>query len=228
MTRYSIKLLLALVTFICATTTYANEGIKNGIYLGAGGGESFNNYVFSTTNTVTNTIANTKPSNNTFLGNIFAGYGLTTDENLYFGGELGTNFPQREASTTHPGVTLTGQTFTNHVFVQDYLTGDLLPGYRMDSKLLLYARLGLSYAHLQLTQDANSAAGTPSFSSNANKIGGRVGVGASYPLTKNLGVGADYFYAAYPAFSTNWPAYNIHFEQKPHTNYFGASLIYTF
>lgn len=146
---------------------------KEGLYLGAGVGGSFNNYKLTATNLATGVDVNSKVNNRAVIGDVFIGYGYTTVNSFYLGGEVGTNFPRRSATiNSRPGVVVTSTTFTDTLQIRDYVTLDLLPGYRVMPYWLLYGRAGIIFGQLKLDQPANSAAGVPSFTASNNSVGG--------------------------------------------------------
>jgi outer membrane immunogenic protein len=206
----------------------AEASPRDGFYLGAGVGETFNRYELATKNTVTGFNVKKHDNHNSTVGNAFLGYGYTASNSFFLGVELGTIFPRRSGTIKRPGVTFTSFSFVNRLSVQDYLTGDLLPGYRINERWLIYARAGFSYAHLSLHQDANAAASGPKFNRSDNKWGGRIGLGVNYGLTKHLGLGLDYFYTGYQKMNSRWPAFDVQFKQSTHSHYLGISLIYSF
>lgn len=226
MSRFNlVKAITVIGLSLCAVNGFAQE--RDNLYLGAGTDITFNQFSITANSTVTGFTVSKDPTSTDLIGKIFAGYGYTAKNNLYLGGELGTNFPRRSASTQRPGVSLTAFTFTDHLYVQDYLTGDILPGYRIHPDWLVYTRFGVSYAHLKLNQSANSAAGTPEFNASDNKFGGRIGLGINYAMTKHLGAALDYYYTSYQDLSATWTAFNTHFKYQPKTNFVGLSINYS-
>lgn len=201
---------------------------KNGLYLGAGVAGSFDHYQLKASNVVTGlSTTNTKNSSHV-IGNAFIGYGYTAPNLFYLAGEVGTNFPER--TTTIPdrhGVTLTPYTFSDKLQTQDYVTLDMVPGFRVKPNWLLYGRAGIAFSKLSLNQAPNAAAGTVGFNASQNKVGGRFGAGVTYALTQHFAASVDYYYSVYQTASMNWPIYNIHFKSTPNSNFIGASIAYT-
>lgn len=220
------KLGLALFTILASSPVMAT--MRDNFYLGAGAGVAVDYWSLTVTDTSTGTNQITHSTGNNIIGNVFAGYGYTACNHFYLGGELGSNFPKRNTSLTRAGIISTSNSFIDHLFVQDYVTADVLPGYRFNDKLLAYGRVGATYSHLSFLQGSNSTAGSDSFSSSSNKVGGRLGVGANCSLTKHLGAGLDYFYTYYPSVTSDWGQQNLQFKEKPHTSYLGLSVIYSF
>ncbi|MCP0913420.1 MULTISPECIES: outer membrane protein [Legionella] len=219
------KLSLACLGILLATASQANT--REGIYAGAGIGASFDQFNLSTKNTVTGfTIKSPVQKNTSALGNVFLGYGGTMDTGFFLGGEVGTYFPRRSATIyNRPGVSVTSLTFNDTLKVHDYVTADILPGYRFNDDWLLYARGGLTYANLNIYQAPGTSGVT--FRADENKFGGRIGAGINYAFNDNLGVGLDYFYTRYQEMNANLPAFNIRFNQQVSGNYVGLSALYT-
>jgi outer membrane immunogenic protein len=220
------NLLVLGLAFLIAMNGHA--AVRNGIYGGAGIGAAFDHYDLTTSNIATGFTVNSNANKTNLIGNAFIGYGYTADNCFYLGGELGTNFPKRSITINgRPGVVITPATFNDTLRIQDYVTGDLLPGYRIDTSWLVYGRVGITYSRLSVNQDANVSAGTPSFSDGTMRVGGRLGAGINYSLSNNLGLGVDYYYTFYQSKSTNWSTFLLNFNQKPYTNFVGLSLFYS-
>jgi opacity protein-like surface antigen len=161
--------------------------------------------------------------------NAFVGWGYTTCCNFYVAAELGTYFPERSITIERPGANLLGFSFVDQVNVQDYLTGDILLGFRPDACFLYYLRGGVCYAHEQFHQFENSATTPIATPSNFEKNGAawRLGAGINYALFDHFGIGVDYIFTSYR---------NLHFvtllgtdlKAKIHANYIGISGIYSF
>ncbi|KTC84892.1 outer membrane protein [Legionella brunensis] len=203
-------------------------GPKEKLYIGAGVGASFDKHTLTTSNTITNfAVKNTTNSSNA-VGEVFLGYGYTADNSFYLGGEIGTYFPRRSTTINERlGVSFTNYTFTDNLYIQDYATLDILPGYRVNPNWLIYGRAGLTFSELSLRQPINSAAGTLAFEDSEHRVGGRFGVGLTYKVSQHFAASLDYFYSTYQKFSTNWPLYNINFNDKASSNFVGASIAYT-
>ncbi len=163
------------------------------------------------------------------IGNLFLGVGHTTINSLYLAGELGTNFPGR---CTHiynrPGVVIAdGNIYSNTLRVQDYITIDVLPGYRINTNWLAYARIGAAFADFQFYQDSNPVAPSEVISASNTKFGGRFGAGSTYAFNQYLSLSIDYIYAEYQKQTVFVPKYNIGYQNTGIYNYVGMSLTYT-
>jgi outer membrane immunogenic protein len=198
---------------------------RDNFYFGAGIGGTLNHHNYSLVNTDTGLVLNLKPRHNRLIGNVFAGYGYTTNNNLYLGGELGTNFPRRTTRFTRPGVSLTSQTFTDYLSIQDQVSWDVLLGYRLRPYFLAYARLGMAYSSIHFHQDA--VINAPRFDSSSNQLGGRLGGGINVNLTSNFSMGVDYTYMDYQILPVLYPGYTIDSNSKSNTQYVAFSVIYT-
>ncbi|ASQ47300.1 outer membrane protein [Legionella clemsonensis] len=209
------------------TLCYAN--VKDGFYAGAGIGGSFDRFKLTTQSPVTGFTIYSPPQNeSTFMGDVFLGYGGTSMHGFYLGAELGTYFPQRTGTVKNrPGVTLSQTRFTNIMRIRDYLTADLLPGYRFNQQWLVRARLGAAYANSKFRQLATASS---SQTDNQEKIvGGRIGAGIDFAYTNQLSIGIDYFHTQYREMSTvSAHPFNTRFRQKVSSNFVGVSASYTF
>ncbi len=206
-----------------------NFNPKNGLYIGAGVGTFFNDYTLHTVDIPTGFNATTRQNNANVIGNLFLGLGCTAVNSLYLGGEIGTNFPGRSANIYNtPSVSIGGgNIFSNTLNVQDYITIDVLPGYRLTGNWLAYARIGAAFADFHFSQDANPVANTVVINKRSTQFGGRFGVGSTYAFNKYLSLSADYFYAEYTTYAAFIPEWNIDFKNNGKYNYVGLSLTYT-
>lgn len=213
-----------LLVMAVATTIGARASVRENLYLGAGVGASFNNYDIFAMNPGDGFAVRRKRTRTTALGNVFLGFGHTFCPSFYLAAEVGTNFPKRSFSLQRPGATFTAMSFRNRFSVQDYITGDLLPGFRLNECWLLYARVGASYSHFHFHQDP--VLGVPAFHADRNRWGGRFGAGINWGFCKRFGLGIDYYYSLYPnvnkllvlnEFSTS-------VKNRVHSNYIGISL----
>jgi outer membrane immunogenic protein len=119
-----------------------------------------------------------------------------------------------------------GPIYQDQLHITDYLGLDLLPGYRVNSDVLVYGRTGLSFRDVSINQPEN-VANSPSYFNSDNSIGGRFGAGITYALNTHLAVSVDYYYSYFPTFSSNWPLFDLKYNLKSDTNYLGLSLAYT-
>ncbi len=200
---------------------------RDGFYVGLGVGASYDKFDLTTKNNATGfTVRSASENATNVIGSAFLGYGNTAESGFYLGGELGTYLPKRSLTITNrPGVALTNLTFSDKLTVQDYVTFDVLPGFRLSENWLLYLRGGITYAHMTIYQPTQGAA--TSFSADNNRIGGRVGAGVNVGFTDNFGMSLDYFYTQYQDSSYTFPAFNTKFTQGVSSNYFGISASYT-
>lgn len=203
-------------------TLNSHASSRDGIYFGAGVGGIQDNYDFTVNNAKTGSFKSIKDNTNG-LGNLFLGYGNTTDAGFYVAGELGTYFPRRSTTiNTHvPGVA----NFSDQLHAQDYAVLDILPGYRFNEVWLAYGRAGLSYSSLSVDQAAT--ANFPALSNSENKIGGRIGAGINFAWNSNWGFGVDYTHTIYAEMNSRYFAYNTYLSQKLASNYIGISAFYT-
>lgn len=210
----------------CCTSLQAT--VRESVYIGAGCGAAFDHFDFTARNTNTGFTIKRKTDKTQYQGTAFVGYGYTFPGCFYLAGEIGTNFPRHSGTIHRPGVTLTDFRFENHVSVQEYVYGDVLPGYRVSQDFLIYARVGGSYGKLKLKLDQNIAAGVAEYNFHSTKWGFRAGVGINYTVNEYIGLGLDYIYTEYPKFKTHIDLYASDQIQQPQTHYVGVSVILNF
>lgn len=205
-------------------TTKANP--KNSLYAGIGIGGSFNNDSLTTLSFTNSNVVTVKKNTNHISGNLLAGYGYTFPNSFFLGIEANTYFPHRTVNIYSPPASGIDTIYLNQLTIKEYLGLDVLPGYRWNSSLLVYARLGLAFRDVSNNQPENTDSSAPFLNDN-NLIGGHVGLGATYALAPHIATAVDYFYTQAPTFNAQWPLYNMEFSEKSHSNYIGISLIYT-
>ncbi|MCL9685118.1 outer membrane protein [Legionella maioricensis] len=227
------KMAIAFFVFSCGASFSGAMGQlmeannpKENLYAGVGVGGSFNDDQLETQNVVFGSTVNAASNNNQWVGNVFLGYGHTFMNSLFLGIEANTYFPHRTENFYSPGVTIVGPIYQDQLAINDYLGLDLLPGYRVNSDLLIYGRAGLSFRDVSINQPENTP-NSPSFFNSDNSVGGRFGAGITYALNRHIAASVDYYYSYFPTFSSNWPLFNLQYNFKSHSNYAGFSLLYT-
>lgn len=206
--------------------SFSEADSKDRLYVGAGTGKIIDNYDHTTRHTVTGFSVNNHPKSNTAIGTIFTGYGHTFANRSYLGVELGTDFPKRSTCFNRPSVTFPDITFRNCLSIENYLSGDVLPGFRIHRNVLVYGRLGMMYSHFSEV-DENITFSTPRPAMNINQWGTRFGLGINVAITPHFSLGGDYIYTAYPTLNTTLSDFNSQFIQKTDAQYGGISLVYT-
>lgn len=206
----------------------AHSLVREGIYLGAGAGAAFVEFPFTASNTITGFSVSRNPDKTSCLGTAFLGYGLTTNNCLYIGFEVGTRFPSVEASLDRPGVTFNSFTFTNRLTVQEYVTADLLPGFRLSPDWLFYGRFGVAYSHMSLVLDENRAASVQRYEFTQNRPAFRIGAGLNWGITSCIGIALDYCYSDYRRQRTFIEVFSAEQSHKPRAHFAGLSLLYSF
>jgi outer membrane immunogenic protein len=206
-------------------TTHAN--IRDGLYIGAGIGQSFDQNDLTTTNFTNGITLNSEANEGNTIGTLFLGIGYTGSNAFFLGAELGTNFPGRTVNM--PGIssiTFSPLTISNRLTISDYVTLDILPGYAINNSLLVYARAGISYGELTFKQVLNNTAF--SIRNSDSTLGGRIGIGTNFAFSNNFGIGLDYYYSGYQEMTVPASLFNMQFKSKPHSNFVGVSLLYNF
>lgn len=200
---------------------------KDGLYVGIGAGAAFDEFKFSTFGTTNGILRTVNTNTSSPIGNIFAGYGATFNNNFYVGAELGTDFPSRNSDFPRLNASISG-TSIDHLTTRDYISWDVLSGIRVNSKFLIYGRLGVAYSKLIFNQDANPSMSVPAFRNQFNQLSGRLGTGINYQAYKHFSVGVDYIYMDYQVFTGSYPGFKAEFREADSTNYVGFSIMYTF
>ncbi len=217
---------ISLLCFSFAFVPVVQAHMSDGFYGGLGVGGVFDRYHLITRNVVTGfTVNSPVSSENKLLGRVFMGYGTTFGQRWYLGGEFGTAFPSRRTTIANrPGVSLTASTFTDQLYIRDYVTLDLLPGYQINKNWLLYVRAGGTYGKLSIYQFATPK--SPEFGDREGKWGGRIGVGTRFAIHQHFALGLDYFYTRYQQKVSEVPQFTLQFNQSLHNHYVGVSLLW--
>jgi opacity protein-like surface antigen len=123
------------------------------------------------------------------LAGINATYGYTFANQFYLGAEAYFNYENSWQDYTNP----TFSNWTTERKIGNNFGFDLLPGYHLDQNSLLYAKLGINYADLQITNI------TPSSSNpySATLPGIDLGLGFRHALTQNLSLALEYDWMYY-------------------------------
>lgn len=220
--NFSSKI-LALFCICFSISTHAT--VRDGLYLGAGAGVSYDQYDLSTRYSIPGLTVNNKSNENNVLGNVFVGYGYTAPNAFFVGGELGGYFPNHSVTLQNRfDLNLPYSRVNDKLTLRDMVTLDLLPGYAITQNLLLYGRTGLSYGGLSLNQSSPIFA--KEFTQNENLWGGRFGVGGTFALDEHFGISVDYFYTAYQNMSFYKTSYYSQFTANPSSDYVGMSVLY--
>lgn len=199
---------------------------KEGPYFGLGVGAAINQDKLSVQNIVNGYTVNIKSNNTYTLANVFLGYGHTYNNSFYLGAEGSIYSPRRTVFKNVPGVVTRTDYFDDKYTIFNYLNLDLLPGYRINPKTLIYARAGLGFRITQFNQQAFSLA-RQNIADTNNSVDGRFGAGLTYGLTNHWATSVDYFYTYAPQFNTTSPYGSAEYNFKSSTNYIGISMVYT-
>ncbi len=227
MSIFSKAKVFFILFFLQLMAQNAEANVRDNFYLGLGLVDSINHFELKLKNTSTQNSIKRKKEHNELLGNAFLGYGYTAPCSFYIAGEVGTNFPKRSKKISHPGVTLISYTFVDQLSIQEYVTGDVLLGYRPFDCFVVYLRGGVSVANIKLNHFANSVSPV-GFDADKTKAGGRVGAGLSYGLTKHFGLSADYTFTRYQNFRAFWPMFSTLFVAENSSHLVNLSAIYSF
>jgi opacity protein-like surface antigen len=228
--KFSFCFLITITSasFAGAVETNVDESprMKEGLYVGLGVGGTMYHDTITVSNT--NTLYQISKSFNTTdaQASIFAGVGKTFRDKFYLGVEANSYFPNHCILwSKRPGVTVTNLTYETYFLIQDYVNLDLLPGYRIFPKWLIYGRAGISFSNITENQEAIST--VPPSNDTNSRIGGRFGAGIAYEMTEHFGAGLDYYYSYYPRSTHNFYGRNTGYQLDSYSNYVGFSLFYT-
>ncbi len=202
---------------------------KENLYVGLGFGGNFNNDNEQVSSLTNQNQTSSSSNNSQVVGNLYIGYGHTWNNVYFLGVEANTYFPGHTDNITTAGISNvgSGNFYTNQYTFKDYLGLDLLPGFRFHPNSLIYARTGLAFRDIQVSQYATLNPASEGFYNAGHSVGGRFGAGIAHGLNENIGMAIDYFYTYYPTWGSYWSTYNLQYNMKSHQNYIGISLIYT-
>lgn len=205
------------------TTSPLTASVREGFYCGLGLGDSIEHYSQKVSGGRTVTRSRTSDH---LLGTVFVGWGRSLCD-FYVGGEIGTYFPKRSITIERPGAVFQNSTFLTTTDVQDFVTGDILLGFRPNETLLCYLRGGAAYSRLSFVQFTNEFEGIPSRDREKAGAAWRLGGGVNCAITSCFGIGLDYIFTSYPDlhFTTS---NNADFKIKAYANYIGVSGIVSF
>lgn len=219
----------SIIIAACVLTPQRSSGqnrlIKHGLHGGIGVTGAFNRFQLTAERTTNQYMEQKVGRSFSSLGNVFVGYGYTHGQCFFIGAEAGISFPRRRGEVIRQGVVFTGGTYTDHLSVQDVVTGDLLLGYRLINRSLFYLRGGVSHARIHIDQDPTPPIPNSSFSDSDYKLGARIGLGFYYPLTDRLGLSICHIYTVYQPHTPLWKEFNLQFNQKVSSNFIALSAI---
>lgn len=229
-----VRLLITFSMMLAAIVSFAQHSqgktpyLRHGFHAGIGVGGALNRFQLTAERTTNQYTERKVDVSFSVLVNAFAGYGYTLGNRLFLGAEAGISFPKRSGEVIRQGVVFTGGSYTDHLSVQDVLSGDLLLGYRLKNRSLLYLRGGGSWSRIHIDQDATPSIPNSAFSDNGYKLGARVGLGLFYHLTDRLGISLDHVFTGYQAHTPLWKEFDLQFNQKVSSNYLLLSAIVQF
>jgi opacity protein-like surface antigen len=222
----------SIIIAVCILTPQQSSGqnrfIRHGFHAGIGVTGAVNRFQLTAERTTNQYTEQKVDRSFSVLGNVFAGYGYTIGQRLFFGAEAGISIPKRTGEVIRQGVVFTGGSYTDHLSVRDVLTGDLLLGYRLINRSLFYLRAGGSWARIHIDQDPTPSIPNSSFSDSAYKFGARMGIGLYYHLTDRLGISIDHTFTVYQPHTPLWKEYDLQFNHKVSSNFLMLSAIFQF
>ena len=209
---FTFSIILSVCILIPHQTSGQYRFIRHGFHAGIGVTGALNRFQLTAERTTNQYMEQKVDHSFSVVGNVFAGYGYTLGQRLFFGAEAGISIPKRTGEVVRQGVVFTGGSYTDHLSVQDVLTGDLLLGYRLINRSLFYLRGGGSWAKIHLDQDPTPSIPNSSFSDTGYKLGARIGLGLFYHLTDRLGIRIDHVFSGYPAHTPLWKEFDLQFN----------------
>ena len=195
--------------------------VREGIYFGLGVGDSIDHSHSKVEDRISLLANEGSQSKNHALGAVFFGYGYTVCNYMYYAFELGSYFPQRSITISDSGILS-----TNRLTQQDYITSDVLVGFRLTNYFLFYMRGGSSYAAVKFYHKETDAGNLLDLHAKRTGLAGRIGAGINYLITQHIGVGLDFIYTAYPKLNRDVSFLNL--EGSSRANYIGLSTICSF
>lgn len=136
-------------------------------------------------------------------GTLYIGYGMNLN-NFYLGFEANAEFNNitvENETTVSVDPLFDGNLgiLETELSVKDSVGLSILPGYRFTDNSLFYTRLGIIWGRITSEVDGVSGENNDSFT----KLGGQVGLGMEYSLTRQLSVRAEYVYTWYQSVDTD-------------------------
>jgi opacity protein-like surface antigen len=147
-------------------------------------------------------------SNGEALG-IFGGLATTFAQKYYLAGEVFVN----DSSTKTANKVIDGNGTTAKLRTTYSYGLSALPGFKVSSDTLLFARAGVIRTQFELTQH-------PGGRQNIVATGGQAGAGLALSLGKNLDLRGEYTYSAYATFNS------IGNKISPRSNELSVSFVY--
>ncbi|MDI9819920.1 MULTISPECIES: outer membrane protein [unclassified Legionella] len=214
-----------LFLFHALFTVYGFAAAKDKFYFGVALAKAYDNFRYTVQDTETGSSLVRNASSTATVANVFAGYGFTSAKGFYLGSELGTSFPARKTGFKRFSLS-TNDMLQTDLAVEDYVTGDILPGYRFYKNALLYTRLGVTFSHLTRLEQSMIFPGVQ-LVGNKNRWGSRLGGGVNFQLTPHFSIEMNYIYLNYQAFNHPMLDLGVRFRQKLQSHYTGLSFIYS-
>ncbi len=193
-------ILLALITV--SVPLEAHTGFYVGGQIGAGASSTKITTTYRSVDATNTAVNSSRPGVIDILGGAHIGYGTVFSEKWYAGLELLFDFANLNTKEIRVINIAVDDPILNHVKLDMDYSGNLATrlGYILDESLLLYLRLGVANSRWKFESAINTE---PVFKKKKNRTGFVSGLGFSYPLTKQLILGAEYTYTAYKSFKAD-------------------------
>ncbi len=211
------KKLLIAIAVLAASSTAAFASVGIGPYMGIGLGSDNTNWHVGMSDTDNDKFGNDLGGHGV-VGQLFAGYGMMANQNIYLGSEIFANLASTSAklNSSNPS---DGSSFSDKLSTKASYGASIIPGVMLNDNLLAFARIGVIRTRFDHTlHDSDSS--TPNRTDHINVTGGQLGLGAQTNVAPNVDVRGEYVYTAYQSFSS--------FDEKikAHNNQAILSLIY--
>jgi outer membrane immunogenic protein len=148
-------------------------------------------------------------------GGLFAGYGVTVNQNIYLGGEAFVNTGSMSTSTKTTNTRTTDKLKTTYSYGLDFM-----PGYKFTESTMAYLKAGIVRTRFKLTQNAPTS--NLSGSSENTVTGGQLGLGLQTDVSSNVAVRGEFLHTSYNSFTA------FGSKVKPTNNQVNFGLVYKF
>lgn len=192
---------VALPAYTGGLSRYNFQGTSLGLAIGVKD-VGFDPTITSTAVSVTASSTITKKNQMAFQGGIDLGYSWSYESGFYVGGDLGFQMTSTPGTMVGSTTSTATSSVTTTLNVRNagnmFITGDVLLGYRVSDKTLLYVRLGTGYNNGKIT---TSGTGVTATAKTHSLILARAGLGMKYALAQNANITLSYVYTHAPSMS---------------------------
>jgi opacity protein-like surface antigen len=203
-----LKKILATSAVLAVSSSVA---MADGAYLGANLG-----YESGTWN-LKNSAGSSTPFNASGVNTgLFGGYGKAVNQIYYLGGEAFLDWSTTQSATKNIANGVTGKLRTTYGYGLSFI-----PGIKVATDTLAYARVGIVRTRFELTQDPAPTTNSK-FTTGNTVTGGQLGLGVLTHLTTNVDLRGEYVYTSYRSFD----AYGS--KISPNNSMLNVGMVYNF